>query len=126
MLLIAALCTAAFIGASGGGAVAVVLSAALLATATAALAPVSTLLLAESHPDAPAGLTMGLNTASATVGQIAGPITGYTAFAVGGTGALGLTCVALALCAGGTIGIYTWLKIGRAPRHRQANDATLP
>jgi MFS transporter, DHA1 family, tetracycline resistance protein len=98
-LLAVALCTAAFVGAITGGAAAVVLSAALLTTAAAALAPVSTLLLAESRPDAPVGLTMGLNTSSATVGQIVGPVTGYAAFAVGGSRALGLSCVALALCA---------------------------
>jgi DHA1 family tetracycline resistance protein-like MFS transporter len=103
VLMAVALCTAAFIGAIVGGAAAVVLSAALLTTAAAALAPVSTLLLAESHPDAPVGLTMGLNTSSATVGQIVGPITGYAAFALGGSRALGLICVALALCAAGTI-----------------------
>jgi hypothetical protein len=94
-----ALGTAAFVGAFTGGAAAVVLSAALLTTAAAALAPVSTLLLAESRPDAPIGLTMGLNTSSATLGQIVGPVTGYAAFAVGGSRALGLSCLALALCA---------------------------
>ena len=99
LLLAGALCTAAFVGAITGGAAAVVLSAAMLTTAAAALAPVSTLLLAESRPDAPVGLTMGLNISSATVGQIVGPVTGYAAFAVGGSRALGLSCVALALCA---------------------------
>jgi MFS transporter, DHA1 family, tetracycline resistance protein len=99
LLLAVALCTATFVGAITGGAAAVVLSAAMLTTAAAALAPVSTLLLAESRPDAPVGLTMGLNTSSATVGQIVGPVTGYAAFAAGGSQALGLSCVALALCA---------------------------
>jgi DHA1 family tetracycline resistance protein-like MFS transporter len=99
LLLAGALCTAAFVGAITGGAAAVVLSAAMLTTAAAALAPVSTLLLAESRPDAPVGLTMGLNISSATLGQIVGPVTGYAAFAVGGSRALGLSCVALALCA---------------------------
>jgi DHA1 family tetracycline resistance protein-like MFS transporter len=99
LLLALALCTAALVGAVTGGTAAVVLCAALLTTAAAALAPVSTVLLAESRPDAPAGLTMGLNTSSATVGQIVGPVTGYAAFAAGGSRALGLSCVALALCA---------------------------
>jgi DHA1 family tetracycline resistance protein-like MFS transporter len=99
LLLAVALCTAAFVGAITGGAAAVVLSAAMLTTAAAALAPVSTLLLAESRPEAPVGLTMGLNISSATLGQIVGPVTGYAAFAVGGSRALGLSCVALALCA---------------------------
>jgi MFS family permease len=99
LLLAGALCTAAVVGAITGGAAAVVLSAAMLTTAAAALAPVSTLLLAESRPDAPVGLTMGLNISSATLGQIVGPVTGYAAFAVGGSRALGLSCVALALCA---------------------------
>ncbi|HEX6818920.1 MAG TPA: MFS transporter, partial [Ktedonobacterales bacterium] len=84
-LLAVALVMAAFIGLITGGALAVVLSAALLTTAAAALAPVSTLLLAESSPDAPVGLTMGLNTSFATIGQIVGPITGYAAFALGGS-----------------------------------------
>jgi DHA1 family tetracycline resistance protein-like MFS transporter len=115
MLLAVALGMAAFIGIVAGGAVAVVLSAVVLATAVAALAPVSTLLLAESYPEAPVGLTMGLNTSSATIGQIVGPITGYAAFALGGSRALGLSCVALALGAAGIVGIRTWLKIERAP-----------
>lgn len=122
VLLAVALGAAAFIatiGATVGGAVAVVLSAALLATAVAALAPVSTLLLAESDPSVPVGLTMGLNTSSATLGQIVGPITGYAAFALGGSRALGLCCVVLALCSAGTVGMSAWLrrwlKIKRAP-----------
>ena len=77
LLLVVALCTAAFIGTIAGGAAAVVLSAAVLTTAAASLAPIGTLLLAESYPGVPVGLTMGLNTSAATVGQIVGPITGY-------------------------------------------------
>jgi hypothetical protein len=109
-LLAVALCVATFIGTIAGGAAAVVSSAVLLTTAVAALAPISTLLLAESNPDVPIGLTMGLNASFATVGQIVGPITGYAAFAVGGSQALGLSCVALALCAAGTLGARPWLK----------------
>jgi DHA1 family tetracycline resistance protein-like MFS transporter len=116
VLLAVAVCTAAFIGAITGGAAAVVVSAALLTTAAAALGPCSTLLLAESNPDAPIGLTMGLNTSSATVGQIVGPITGYAAFALGGSRALGLSCAAITLCAAGTLGIYRWLRIEQTPR----------
>jgi DHA1 family tetracycline resistance protein-like MFS transporter len=115
LLLAVALCTAVFVGTIGGGAAAAVLSAAVLTTAAAALAPTSTLLLAESYPGVPVGLTMGLNTSSATAGQIVGPITGYAAFAFGGSRALGLSCAALALCAAGIVGIRTCLKIERAP-----------
>lgn len=114
-LLVVALCSAAFIGTIAGGAAAVTLSAAILTIAAASLSPISTLFLAESHPGAPVGLTMGLNTSAATVGQIAGPVTGYVAFAFGGSRALGLSCVALALCAAVTLGIGTWLKIKRTP-----------
>jgi DHA1 family tetracycline resistance protein-like MFS transporter len=116
LLLAAALCTAAFIGTIASGAAAVALSAAVLTTTAASLAPISTLFLAESSPGAPVGLTMGLNTSAATIGQIVGPITGYVAFAFGGSRALGLSCVALSLCAAGTLGIWTWLKIERTPR----------
>lgn len=118
LLLAVALCTAAFIGTIASGAAAVVLSAAVLTMAAASLAPISTLLLAESYPGVPIGLTMGLNTSAATVGQIIGPITGYVAFAFGGSRALGLSCVALALCGVGTLGIWKWLRIERTPiRH---------
>jgi len=113
LLLAVTLCSAAFIGTIAGGAAAMVLSAAVLTTVAAALAPVGTLLLAESNPDAPVGLTMGLNTSSATLGQILGPIIGYGAFALGGVHALGLSCAALALCTAGTVGICKWLKIER-------------
>jgi DHA1 family tetracycline resistance protein-like MFS transporter len=115
LLLAVTLCSAAFVGTIADGAAAVVVSAAILTMAVAALAPVGTLLLAESNPDVPVGLTMGLNASSATVGQILGPITGYAAFALGGSRALGLCCVALALCTAGTVRICTWLKIERAP-----------
>lgn len=114
VLLVVALGTAAFVAMIAGGAAAVGVSAALLATAAAALAPVSTLLLAERSPGAPVGLTMGLNTSAATVGQIVGPISGYAAFALGGSRALGLSCVALALCAAGTVGIRAWQTIEHA------------
>ena len=122
LLLAVALCMGGFVGAITGGAAVVVLSAAIMTTAAAALAPVSTLLLAASRPDAPVGLTMGLNTSSATVGQIVGPVTGYAAFAAGGSRALGLSCVAFALCAAGTVGSCTWLKIERAPRRQKPYD----
>jgi len=53
LVLAVALCAAAFVGIIAGGAAAmVVLSAAVLTVAAAALAPISTLFLAESHPDA--------------------------------------------------------------------------
>jgi DHA1 family tetracycline resistance protein-like MFS transporter len=113
-LLAIALCSAAFIGVIAGGAAAV-LSAAILTTTAAALAPVGTLLLAESNPDVPTGVTMGLNTSSATLGQIIGPVIGYGSFALGGSRALGLSCAVLALCTAGTVGICQWLKIERAP-----------
>jgi predicted MFS family arabinose efflux permease len=123
VLLAVALCTAAYIGIFVGGATAVVISATVLATAAAALSPVSTLFLAESSPGGPVGLTMGLNTSAATVGQIVGPITGYTAFALGGPQALGLSCVVLALCSAGTVGgIRTWLKIERAHGREESNN----
>jgi DHA1 family tetracycline resistance protein-like MFS transporter len=116
LVLAVALCAAAFVGIIAGGAAAmVVLSAAVLTVAAAALAPISTLFLAESHPDAPSGVTMGLNTSFATVGQIVGPLIGYAAFASGGSQALGLSCVVLALCCAVTLGIGRWLKIERAP-----------
>jgi DHA1 family tetracycline resistance protein-like MFS transporter len=116
VVLVVALCAAAVVGLIAGGAAAlVVLSAAVLTIAAAALAPISTLFLAESFHDAPVGLTMGLNTSFATVGQIAGPLIGYAAFAFGGPQALGLSCVALALCSALTLGMRTWLKIERAP-----------
>jgi DHA1 family tetracycline resistance protein-like MFS transporter len=114
LLLTVALCTAVFVGIIAGGAAAVLLSAALLTTAAASLSPIGTLLLAESYPGVPVGLTMGLNSSAATVGQIVGPITGYVAYTFGGSRALGLSCVALALCAAGTLGIRAWLKIKRA------------
>ncbi len=115
LLLIVALCTAAFVGVFTGGAAAVLLSAALLTTAAASLSPIGTLFLAESYPGVPVGLTMGLNTSAATVGQVIGPIIGYGAYTFGGSQALGLSCVAIALCAAGTLGIRTWLKIKQAP-----------
>jgi MFS family permease len=116
LLLAVALCAAAFVAIIAGGAAAmVVLSAAILTIASAALAPISTLFLAESFPDAPGGVAMGLNTSFATVGQIVGPLIGYAAFASGGSQALGLSCVALALCSAATLGIGIWLKIERAP-----------
>src|SRR5262249_12974439 len=62
LLLTVALCTAAFVGMIAGGAAAVLLSSALLTTAAASLSPIGTLLLAESYPGVPVGLTMGLNT----------------------------------------------------------------
>ena len=115
-VLVVALCAAAFIGVMAGGVAAmVVLSAAILTVAAAALAPISTLLLAESYPGVPGGVAMSLNTSSATTGQIVGPLIGYAAFAAGGSQALGLSCAALALCCAGTLGIRTWLKIKRAP-----------
>ena len=116
LVLAVALCAAAFVGIIAGGAAAmVVLSAAVLTIAAAALAPISTLFLAESYPDAPGGVAMGLNTSFATIGQIVGPLIGYAAFASGGSQALGLSCVALALCSAVTLGIGRWLKIERAP-----------
>ena len=115
MILAVALCAAAFVGMIAGGAAAVVLSAAVLTIAAAALAPMSTLLLAESYPGVPGGVAMGLNTSSATTGQIVGPLIGYAAFASGGSQALGLGCAALALCCAVTLGIGGWLKIKRAP-----------
>ena len=116
LVLLVALCAAAFVGILAGGAAAlVVLSAAILTIAAAALAPVSTLVLAESFPDASGGVAMGLNTSFSTAGQIAGPLIGYAAFASGGSQALGLTCVALALCSALTLGMRTWPKIERAP-----------
>jgi predicted MFS family arabinose efflux permease len=116
MVLAVALCAAAFVGIIAGGAAAmVVLSAAVLTVAAAALAPISTLFLAESYPDVPGGVAMGLNTSFATIGQIVGPLIGYAAFASGGSQALGLSCVALALCSAVTLGIGRWLKIKRAP-----------
>lgn len=125
-LLAVALCTAAFVGTIATGAAAVVLSAAVLTTAAAALAPISTLLLAERNPNLPVGLTMGLNTSSATLGQIVGPITGYASFALGGSRALGLSCVALALCCAWSMGICTclktWLKIDRAPAQQKPDN----
>jgi MFS family permease len=115
-ILAVALCSAAFVGAIAGGAAAmVVLSAIILMIAAAALAPISTLLLAESDPDGYSGVSMGLNTSSATIGQIVGPLIGYAAFAAGGSQALGLSCVALVLCCAMPLGIGTWLKIERAP-----------
>ncbi len=110
LLLTMALGAAVLVGVITGGAVGIVLASALLTVAVAALAPVSTLLLAESHPQAPVGLTMGLNTSAATVGQIAGPIIGYGAFALGGSAALGYGCAALALCSAGALGMLTRLK----------------
>jgi MFS family permease len=115
VLLAATVGSAAFVGMIVSGAVAVVLSAAILVTAVGALAPVATLVLAESSTEVPVGLTMGLNTSSSTVGQIIGPITGYAAFAVGGPRALAVCCIVFALCAAGTVGIRTCLKIERAP-----------
>jgi DHA1 family tetracycline resistance protein-like MFS transporter len=116
LVLIVALCASAFVGAVAGGAAAVVVaSAAILTVAAIALAPISTLLLAENYPDAHGGLAMGLNTSSATIGQIVGPLIGYAAFAAGGSQALGLSCVALALCCAATLGMSTWLKFERAP-----------
>ncbi len=116
LVLAVALCAAAFVGIIAGGAAAmVVLSAAVLTIAAAALAPISTLFLAESYPDVPGGVAMGLNTSFATIGQIVGPLIGYAAFASGGSQALGLSCVALALCSAVTLGIGRWLKIERAP-----------
>jgi len=115
-ILAVALCSAAFVGAIAGGAAAmVVLSAVILTIAAAALAPFSTLLLAESDPDGHSGVSMGLNTSSATIGQIVELLIGYAAFAAGGSQALGLSCVALVLCCAMTLGIGTWLKIERAP-----------
>lgn len=116
LVLAVALCAAAFVGIIAGGAAAmVVLSAAVLTIAAAALAPISTLFLAESFPDTSGGVAMGLNTSFATIGQIVGPLIGYAAFASGGSQALGLSCVALALCSAVTLGIGRWLKIERAP-----------
>jgi MFS transporter, DHA1 family, tetracycline resistance protein len=115
LVLAVALCAAAVVGIIAGGAAAIVLSAAVLTVAAAALAPISTLFLAESHPDASSGVAMGLNTSFATVGQIVGPLIGYAAFASGGPQALGLSCVTLALCCAVTLGMGTWLKIERAP-----------
>jgi len=114
LLLTVALCTAAFVGMIAGGAAGVLLSAALLTTAAASLAPIGTLLLAESYPGVPVGLTMGLNSSAATVGQIVGPVIGYVAYTFGGSRALGLSCFALAVCAAGTLGIRKWFKIKRA------------
>jgi DHA1 family tetracycline resistance protein-like MFS transporter len=115
-VLAVALCAAALVGIIAGGAAAmVVLSAAILTIAVAALAPISTLLLAESRPDAPSGVAMGLNTSFATLGQIVGPLIGYAAFASGGSQALGLSCVALALCCAMTLGMGRWLNVERAP-----------
>jgi Na+/melibiose symporter-like transporter len=82
-----------------GGSHAVLAAAATLATAAAALAPVSALLLAEGRPEAPMGLVMGLNASSATGGQIVGPLAGYAAFGVGGPRGVGVGCIALGLCA---------------------------
>jgi MFS family permease len=115
LVLAVALGAAAFVGMIAGGAAAIALSAAVLTMATAALAPISTLLLAEGYPDAPGGVAMGLNTSFATIGQIVGPLIGYAAFAFGGSQALGLSCVALALCSAATLGMSAWLKIERAP-----------
>jgi DHA1 family tetracycline resistance protein-like MFS transporter len=116
LVLAVALCAAAFVEMIAGGAAAiVVLSAAVLTVAAAALAPISTLFLAESHPDASGGVAMGLNTSFATIGQIVGPLIGYAAFASGGSQVLGLSCVALALCCAVTLGMGRWLKIERAP-----------
>jgi MFS family permease len=116
LVLAVTLCAAAFVGMIASGAAAmVVLSAAVLTIAATALAPISTLLLAESFLDAPSGVAMGLNTSFATAGQIVGPLIGYAAFASGGSQALGLSCVALALCCAVTLGMGTWLKIERAP-----------
>lgn len=115
VLLAAALGTAAFIALSAGGAAAVIVSAALLTTATVALAPVSTLLLVEGSPEAPIGLSMGLNTSAATVGQIVGPVAGYAAFAVGGTRGLGLGCAVLALLAAVAARACGRVAVARAP-----------
>jgi MFS family permease len=91
-ILAVALCSAAFVGAiAGGAATLLVLSAVILTIAAAALAPISTLLLAESDPDGHSGVSMGLNTSSATIGQIVGPLIGYAAFAAGGSQALELS-----------------------------------
>jgi DHA1 family tetracycline resistance protein-like MFS transporter len=115
VVLAVALCAAALVGTIAGGAVAIVLCAAVLTIAAAALAPISTLFLAESCPGVPGGVAMGLNTSSSTTGQIAGPLIGYAAFASGGSQSLGLSCAALALCCAVTLGMGPWLKIKRAP-----------
>jgi DHA1 family tetracycline resistance protein-like MFS transporter len=115
VVMAVALCAAAFVGIIAGGAAAMVVLSAAVLTIAAALAPISTLFLAESFPDAPGGVAIGPNTSFATVGQIVGPLIGYAAFASGGSQALGLSCVALALCSAAMLGIGRWLKIERAP-----------
>ncbi len=97
--LLLAASVAAVIVALNLGHAAVVTAAALLATSAAALAPVSALLLAESRPDAPRGLVMGLNSSSATAGQFVGPLAGYAAFQLGAAGGLGVACIGLSVCA---------------------------
>jgi DHA1 family tetracycline resistance protein-like MFS transporter len=97
LLVAVAICGALMVAAVGSSPAAVV-AAAILATGAAALAPVSALLLAESRPDAPMGLVMGLNASSATAGQIFGPLAGYAAFELGGTRELGLSCIAIGVC----------------------------
>jgi MFS transporter, DHA1 family, tetracycline resistance protein len=98
-LLVVIAVSAAALVAVNGGPPAVLAATAALATAAAALAPVSALLLAEGRPDTPMGLVMGLNASSATAGQIVGPLAGYAAFGLGGSRGLGLSCVALGICA---------------------------
>ncbi|HCG02925.1 MAG TPA: hypothetical protein DEV93_20570 [Chloroflexi bacterium] len=98
-LVFVALAGAALIAAAAHGSPAVVVGAAIFATAAAALATVSALLLAEARPDSPMGLVMGLNSSSATAGQMVGPLAGYAAFGIGGTRGLGLGCIALGVFA---------------------------
>jgi MFS family permease len=109
LLLAVGFGAAALVGVSAGS-VLVWVASLLLVVATTTLSPVSTLLLAESNPDAPVGLTMGLNASSATAGQILGPIAGYAAFAFGGSAALGFVCIALVAGAAATLGTREWRK----------------
>ena len=126
VLLAVAFGSSVAVGIISKGAVGVVLSAALLTIACAALSPVSTLLLAESHPQAPVGLTMGLNSSAATVGQIIGPIIGYGAFAVGGFRGLGLGSVALALCTAGVLAMCARLNRRTNATSNTTSNTTSP
>jgi MFS family permease len=103
-LIIASLAGAAVL-ALGFGPVPELVAAGILAIAAASLSPVSALLLAEGRPGAPMGLVMGLNASSATAGQIVGPIAGYAALGLTGPRGLGLSCLALGLCAAASAGM---------------------
>lgn len=103
LLVAVAVVGAALVAAPLSGYPPVLAAAAVLATAAGALGPVSALLLAKARPEGPMGLVMGLNASSATAGQIVGPLTGYAAFGVGGSGGLGLSCIALGMCAALTL-----------------------